>query len=369
MLTILKLLTALFALGGLGMLFGAKGTSIRERLFGFGMVGGALLVSGIFKHFPEQGGSHTENYSAAPSSSRSASAAPVSSYAVVKDQRRFSRADKERFQWGGAKDELNEAARVAIASSDLLPGIKSLSVRRVHVGMSVEALTSKGKSDDPLTTYAEVAAVVTEPLEQPQIDDLAAKIRNRLAAFNGVGVRFVFDDVGDKAKYDEATASQYYAWVKVGDGEADIRMLNMPPSTAAKIAAVLKAGLKPAEKIDAMYVDYRLPNGFVALTSEGGKTYLRWAYAEGSGVDSRHLMRELRTPKALKRKLQAVHVEQASGETFKADGKGTDPVNAAIMPDGSIAIYAGSGDAGRGPILDDAKPWLIGKVYTSAEPR
>ena len=127
-------------------------------------------------------------------------------------------------------------------------------------------------------------------------------------------------------------------------------------SDAEKAEIALRAGISDGEKVERIWLDSSRPNGFVALTNKAGKLYLRWVNKDGSDLDERSLMREVKSSGGKGRRLEAIQSEGKYG-TFKSDGKDGDLLAIEIDRAGNVSVY-GEEDAHLG-----AKPWMVGKPW------
>ncbi|NOT70619.1 MAG: hypothetical protein HOP09_04810 [Hyphomicrobium sp.] len=265
------------------------------------------------------------------------SIAAISQNAVAQ---RMSERDGEGYLWGGAGKP--PIPRIDLSHTDVIGVVGESS----HVSLNPDVMLKKTTSPK-FWAKATVQVLTRKALTSGEIEAVAAEVREKLSLFHMVGVRFV-KAKGDTVQRDPE-ASKFYGWILFADGQQTIRNIMASSDALAPALSVAAKHLKEGEIIIGTWKDENAFPGLYVLSVQGGKVYCRTTFADGSGGDQRHLMKEVRAPKSARR-WESVHSEGPLG-VFKADGVDTDRLTIELHGD-RLHVFAD---------LEKA-PWFVGSV-------
>lgn len=200
-----------------------------------------------------------------------------------------------------------------------------------------------------LRAWITLRVVLSDPIEENEIDQISEIARDAAGAYDSVGVRFVLPGWGEG---DDRNERPFYAWRLFEDDAVKVStMMGLSPRT---LASQMKLELPAGDRLDGIWVDHYYENGAVALVSgvNGKRSVLFLAEPA-----TRYWLPKLPEPDG-----SLVEVESESGPvgTFKADGKEADRLALKMRGDGTLLVFPS--DFG----VLTKKPWLIAKRWHAA---
>ncbi|MFN3625828.1 MAG: hypothetical protein ACK4TP_17430 [Hyphomicrobium sp.] len=182
------------------------------------------------------------------------------------------------------------------------------------------------------------------PLEEGQMDAIAAAVRGAAGAYDSVGVRFILPAEQGIDRDPEGIPS-HYSWRLFDGDRVDVNFTaGVTPASVSR--QLSKMQLAKGERIYGVWVDHNFVNGAIAIVlAADGSPSATFLIDPGT----RYHLPSMPAPQRGR-----VDASAKVGEfgTFKNDGIEADRLGVRLLDDGRLLVYSGSG------VTKDL-PWLV----------